>query len=147
MEKLYNNLNKKLDNLQATNLKHHKHENRNQQHIFYQRTVNLMNITFTTEEQKLLDQGTQYGIPQPTETQWTTLVLKTEQAIKLLDPKIQDAYRFMTAKKHTQIRTQQQQDTQTTVIHRKKHTQQTQQEQSYNHTSRQRENNGYHTRT
>jgi len=137
MEKLYNNLNKKLDNLQATNHKHHKHENRNQLHIFYQRTVNLTNINFTTEEQKLLEQGTQYCIPQPTKTQWTTLILETEQAIKLLDPKIQDAYRFMTAKKLTQ----------TIVTHRKEHTQQTQQEQSYSHMSRQRKNNGHYIRT
>ena len=68
------------------------------------RTVNLTNINFTTEQQKLLDQGKQYCIPRPTETQWTILILETEQAIKLLDPNIQDAYRFMTAKKLTQIR-------------------------------------------
>jgi len=101
MEKLFNNLNKNLDNLQATNHKHHKHENRNQQHIFYQHTVNLMNINFTTEEQKLLDQWMQYCIPQPTETQWTTLILETGLAIKLLDPKFQDPYCFMIAKKLT----------------------------------------------
>jgi len=52
----------------------------------------------------VLDRGMQYCIPQPTETHWTTLILETEQAKKLLDPKIQDAYRFMTAKKLTQIR-------------------------------------------
>jgi len=98
MEKLYNNLNKKLDSLQAMNHKHHKHETCNQQHIFYQCTINLTNINFTTEEQNLLDQGMPYCIPRPTETQWTTLILETEQAIKLLDPKIQDTYCFMTAK-------------------------------------------------
>jgi len=66
MENYYNNLNKKLDNLQSTNHKHHKLESRNQQQPFYQHTVNLTNINFTTEEQKLLDQGMQYCMPQPT---------------------------------------------------------------------------------
>ena len=45
----------------------------------------------------------QYCIQQSNETQWTTLILETEQAIRLLEPKIQDAYHFMTARKLSQI--------------------------------------------
>jgi len=49
-------------------------------------------------------------------------------------------------KTHTNMQhpEQQQEDTQTTVTHRKEHTQQTQQEQSYSHMSRQRKNNGHY---
>jgi hypothetical protein len=45
----------------------------------------------------------QYCIQQSNETQWTTLILETEQAIRLLEPKIQDAYHIMTARKLSQI--------------------------------------------
>ena len=139
MEKYYNKLNKKLDNLQAANHKHHKSENCNPQRTFHSHTINLTNISFTTEELELLNQGMQYSIQQPNRTQWTTLILEMEQAIRLLEPKIQDTYHFMTAKKtltNTQYPTQHQQEAQMTATHPEKHTQQTRQEQSNNHTDR-----------
>jgi len=50
MEKHYEKLNRKLDNLQTEPSKRKKNLNHNQRQIFYPRTVNLTNITFTKEE-------------------------------------------------------------------------------------------------
>jgi hypothetical protein len=102
METHYDNLNRKLDNLQMEHNKHKRHQYRNQQQSFNPRTINLTSITFTKEEQELLDLGMQH-IQQPIETNWTNLIFKTEQAIRLLDPRIQDAYRFMATRKLKQI--------------------------------------------
>ena len=65
--------------------------------------VNPTSITFTKEEQELLDLGTQRSVQQPIEAYWTNLILETEHAIRLLDPKFQDAYRLMATKKLKQI--------------------------------------------
>jgi len=45
----------------------------------------------------------QYNIQQPFKTYWTNLIIETEQAIRLLDTRIQDAFRFMAAKILKQI--------------------------------------------
>jgi hypothetical protein len=95
MEKYYNKLKKNWTTYNSEP-KHHTSENHNPQRKFNPHTINLMNISFTTEDE-LLNQGMQYSIQQPNRTQWTTLFFETEQAIRLLEPKIQDAYRFMTA--------------------------------------------------
>jgi len=52
-----------------------------------------------TEEQELLDLGTQYSIQQLFRKYWTNLIVETERAIRLLDAKIQDTFRLMAAKK------------------------------------------------
>jgi hypothetical protein len=70
-----------------------------QQWAFCPHNVNLTNITFTKEEQELLDLRMQYNIQPSLKTYWTNLILKTEQAIRLRDTRIQDAFRFMAAKK------------------------------------------------
>ena len=67
METYYNKLNKKLDNPQAAKHKRHKSENRNPQRTFHPCTINLTNISFTTE-QELLNQGMRYSIQQPNRT-------------------------------------------------------------------------------
>ena len=108
VEAHYNNLNKKLDSLQEDGNKHSKHPNNkplthNQQHRFYPRTVNLTNIIFTKEEQELLDLGLQYNIQQHLKSCWTNLIMETEQVIRLLDTKLQDAFRLMAAKNLKQI--------------------------------------------
>ena len=54
-------------------------------------------------EQELLDLGMQHSIQQPIEAYWTNLILETEHAIKLLDPKFQDANRLMATEKLKQI--------------------------------------------
>jgi len=63
------------------------------------RTVNLTDIIFTKEELKLLDMGLQYNIQQTNKTNWTNLVIETEQAIRLMEPRNQDAYRILATKK------------------------------------------------
>ena len=64
MNVLYENLNKKLDNLQS---QQEKIFNNNSQHKFYKRTVNLTPITFTLEEMELLNKGLQLNIELPIE--------------------------------------------------------------------------------
>jgi hypothetical protein len=102
METHYTRLNQKLDNLQMEHSKPKKHQNHNQKQNFYPCTVNLTRITFT-KEQELLDLGMQHSIQQPIEAYWTNLIVETEHAIRLLDPKFQDAYRIMATRKLKQI--------------------------------------------
>jgi len=68
--------------------------------FFPPRTVNLTSIAFTKEKQELLDLGTQHSIQQPIEAYWTNLILETEHAIRLPDPKF---HRLMATKKLNQI--------------------------------------------
>jgi hypothetical protein len=51
----------------------------------------------------LLDLGMQYSLQKPLKSYWTNLVLETEQAIKLLDGRVQNTYRILAAKKLRQI--------------------------------------------
>ena len=104
MEKYYNKLNKKTG--QPTSSEPQTPQTREPQPTtdVLHRTINLTHMSFTTEEQELLNQGMQYCIQRSNETQWKTLILETEQTIRLLEPTIQDAYRIMTARKLSQIR-------------------------------------------
>ena len=101
MKVLYKNLNKKLDNLQS---QQEKIFNNISQHKFYKRTVNLTPITFTLEEMELLNKGLQLNIELPIEQYWNDLIIETEQAIRKLEPKSQDAYRLMAAKKLNKLK-------------------------------------------
>ena len=95
MEKHYENLNRKLDKLNNS----HQQRTRGHQQEFYPRTVNLTDIIFTKEELELLDMGLQYNIQHTNKTNWTNLVIETEQAIRLMEPRNQDAYRILATKK------------------------------------------------
>jgi hypothetical protein len=44
--------------------------------------------------------GVQYNLQQPHKAGWTNLIVETEQAIRLLDTRMQDAYHILAAKKH-----------------------------------------------
>jgi len=103
MEAHYQNLNKKLVKLQQNHLQHTKQTERRSQHVFCPSTVNLTNFKFTEGEQELLDMGMQYSLQQPLKAGWTNLIVETEQAIKLLDTRMQDAYRILAAKKIKQL--------------------------------------------
>ena len=48
---------------------------------------------------KLLNNGLQYNIEQPPWKYWTNLIMETEQAIKLMDAKMQNPLRILAAKK------------------------------------------------
>jgi hypothetical protein len=63
-ETLYNKLNKKLDTLRHNkNNSTHTHRKQNTQdtHKFYTHVKNLSNITFSTEETKILELGLNYA--------------------------------------------------------------------------------------
>jgi hypothetical protein len=70
-----------------------------QQQNFYPCVVSLTNITFTKEEQALLDLGLQHNIQKPLKKYRTNLILETEKSIRLLKTRAQNAFRFMAAKK------------------------------------------------
>jgi len=63
MEKHYEDLNYKKNHPQ-----HIKRTAQGHRQEFYPRTVNLINIKFTKEEQELLDKGMQYNIQQTGKT-------------------------------------------------------------------------------
>jgi hypothetical protein len=65
--------------------------------------VNLTKIKFTNEEMALLNKGLQYSIEKPIEKYWTDLVMKTEQAIRNLNVKMQAPFRILATKKLKQI--------------------------------------------
>jgi hypothetical protein len=76
-----------------------------QHHKFYSRTINLTKIKFTHEEWSLLNNGLQHSIENPLDKYWTDLIMETEQAIRMLEPKIQSPHRILAARKLKQIRT------------------------------------------
>jgi len=81
MEGHYEKLNKKLYKL-LEKQKQPPHPDHKQEQNFHLRTINLTNITFTKEEQALLDLGLQYNIQQPLKNTGPTSFSKRR---KLLD--------------------------------------------------------------
>ena len=103
IEMHYNNLNHKLDNLQKNQHGKNKAQHNSKGQHFYPRTVKLTKIKFTKEEMALLNHGLQHSIEKPLKTCWTNLKIETEQAIKLLDTKMQNPFRILATKKLKQI--------------------------------------------
>jgi hypothetical protein len=106
MDTYYIYLNKMLNNLQAKHQQQqHKRNlhNNSQQRQFFSRVKKLTNIKLSKEETELLNHGLQYSIEKPAATYITNLTIEAKRAIRLLDTKIQDAYRILTAKKLNQI--------------------------------------------
>jgi len=64
---------------------------------------NLTNIKFNKQEIQLLKYGLQYSIEKPETTHLTSLLTGTEWAMKLLDGKVQNAYRILATNKLKQI--------------------------------------------
>jgi len=98
MESYYDSLNKKLDKLQNKQQCMRKTKINQQHNQFYPRTVNLTKIKFNHEEMSLLNKGLQHNIEKPLEKYWTGLIMETEQAIRMLEPKMQSAYRILATK-------------------------------------------------
>jgi hypothetical protein len=48
---------------------------------------------------EIINYGPQYNIEKPITSYLPTIVVETERAIRLLDVKLQDPYRFLAAKK------------------------------------------------
>ena len=99
MEKNYTNLNKKLDRLTRQQKKETKQTYHNDETQFHERTVNLTTIKFDKEEKILIDKGVQYSIEKPIGIYWNDIIIDTEQAIKKLEPRLQEAYRIIAAQK------------------------------------------------
>jgi len=72
-------LNEKLERLQAQH-KASTPRPKEQQPTSFPRTINLTDIHFTDEEQKLLDLGLQYSMEIPAKATWENLVIETERA-------------------------------------------------------------------
>jgi len=105
MESYYDDLNKKLDKLQNKQQCMRKTKTNQQHNQFYPRTVNLTKIKFNLEEMSLLNRGLQHSIEKPQEKYLTDLIMETEQAIRMLEPKMQSAYRILATRKLKQIKT------------------------------------------
>ena len=103
MESHYEKLKRKPDRLLKEQRGHTTHATSGTQQQSYPRTVYLTNVHFTKEEMDLLDMGLQYSLQKPSATTWN-IVIEIEQAIRLLDDKLQDSFRIMAAKKLKQIR-------------------------------------------
>jgi hypothetical protein len=102
-EALYDNLNRKIDNLINKQLRKTRNHQPNQHQRVYQRTINLTNIRFTKEEQTVLDYGLQYSLEKALKTYWMNLIIETERTIKLLDSKSQNAFCTLASRKLKQI--------------------------------------------
>jgi len=102
MDNHYRKLKEKLERLQAQH-KASMPRPKEQQPTSFPCTINLTDIHFTDEEQKLLDLGLQYSMEKPAKATWENLVIEMECAIRLLDDKLQNPFRIMATKKLRQI--------------------------------------------
>ena len=105
-EEHYRKLNNKISRLkQQQDRKTTQQQNKNRDtQQFYNRTENLTHINFSNEERALLDKGLQHSIAKPIRKWWNDTVMETEQAIRKLDPQIQEPYRIIAAQKLQQIK-------------------------------------------
>jgi hypothetical protein len=63
----------------------------------------MSNITFNKEEENVLEMGLNYALEKPVKQLLQDLIMDTESAIKQLDIKEQNIYRYLTSKKLKQI--------------------------------------------
>jgi hypothetical protein len=102
MDTLYQKLNKKLDRLgKQHQTTHHNNENTNTT----PRLINLTNITFTREQTHALIMGPNYALEKDPKKYVNELIIDTENAIRQLEPKIQNTFRHMASRKINQILT------------------------------------------
>jgi len=80
-----------------------KQDTHHQRTQFYTRTANLTNIRLSQEELALLNNGPQYSIEKPLKKYWANLIMETEQAIRMLDSKMQASFRILATKKLKKI--------------------------------------------
>ena len=100
METHYKNLNRKLDKLQREKQTKTKTDTHHQRKQFYTRTANLRNIRISQEELTLLNNGLQYSIEKPLKKYWTNQIMETEQAIRMLDSKMQAPFGILATKRN-----------------------------------------------
>jgi hypothetical protein len=114
MNTTYQKLNKKLDNLTTQQNYNTRHDDTNKwQHTTHhtktynkpssERVINLSNITFSHEHINTLTLGPNYAITKNPKYFINNLIVDTENAIRQLEPELQNTYRHMAAKKIKQI--------------------------------------------
>jgi hypothetical protein len=102
MERIYQNLNKKLDTLTQHS---EKHTDKRKSDTFQPNVINLSNKKISREQLNTLSRGPNYAVEKEPKTYLTNLIIETEQAIRHLEPRVQDAYRHIAAKKIKHIMT------------------------------------------
>ena len=106
MEKTYQNLYKKIDiltNKMKTTQKQTTQQNN--KHINIQpRIINLTHKKLTKEQVKILNLGPQYAVEQRPNKHINEIIIETENAIRQIEPKWQNMYRYQAAKRIKQIK-------------------------------------------
>jgi len=99
---VYQKLNKKLDNLiKQSQTTHNNIKNTNTP----PRLINLTNTIFTKEHTHIMTLGPNYALAKDPKDYINELIIDTENAIRQLDPKLQNTFRCMTSAKIKQIMT------------------------------------------
>jgi hypothetical protein len=101
MDTLYKKLNQKLDILIKQSQTTH---NRTGNTRTPPRLINLTNITFAKEHSHILTLGPNYGLTRDPRDYINELIIDTESAIRQLEPKVQNAFRYMASTKIKQIK-------------------------------------------
>ena len=99
-ENQYKKLNKKLDALSNHGSRHH---NKQKAIQFQSKVINLSNTHFTKEQINILSLGPNYAIEKEPKKYISELIVDTEVAIRQLEPKFQNTYRYLAAKQIKQI--------------------------------------------
>ena len=102
MDSLYKKLNQKLDNLvKQSQIAYNNIKNTNIPH----RLINITNMTFIKEHIRILAHGPNYALAKDPKDYISELITDTESAIRQLDSKIQNTFRYMASTKIKQIMT------------------------------------------
>jgi hypothetical protein len=102
MESQYEKLNKKLDILTNQNPKLN---TKQKEHNFQPRIINLSDIRLTKEQIQTLSLGPNCALEKEPKRYINELIVDTENAIRQLDPKLQNTYRHLATKQIKHIMT------------------------------------------
>jgi len=103
MKRKYLILNKKLDKLLTKGNGTITRNMNNKDMHTQQRIINLTDIKLTNEQTQLLNLGPNYAIEMEPKKYLNDLIIDTENAIRHLDPKMQNTYRYLATKRINQI--------------------------------------------
>jgi hypothetical protein len=91
MDKTYLKLNEKLDSL--TKQTHTTHNTERKAHTFHSRVINLTNVNFTREQINTLALGPNNEEEKDPKHYINELIIDTENAIRQMEPKMQNTFR------------------------------------------------------
>jgi uncharacterized protein YpuA (DUF1002 family) len=97
MDKIYLKLNKTLDSL--TKQVQTTHNTKQKTQTFHARVINLTNINFTREQINTLALGPNYTVEEDPKHYINELITDTENAIRHLEPKMQNTFQYLATKK------------------------------------------------